>query len=420
MPQHRTSSRVRSMPPSGIRYFFDIAATMPDVISLSVGEPDFPTPDHIRAAGQRSIEISTAYTSNQGTIELRTAIAEHLEKFYGVRYNPETEILITVGVSEGLQSAALGILDPGDEVIIPDPHYVAYPGCVMMADAKPVFVPTFATNGFQVTAEAIESAITPRTRAIMLGYPNNPTGAVMSHERLVEIAELAERYNLFVFSDEIYARLIYGGIEHICFSSLPGARDRTILFGGFSKAYAMTGWRIAWLAAPADLSGAAIKIHQYSILSAPTMGQHAALEAILHGEESVCAMVAEYDRRRRVLVDGLNALGLPTFEPRGAFYVFPQIGHLGLSSYEFAEQLLHEAQVAIIPGSAFGKSGEGYMRICYATAMEKVEQALERIEHFLRRKGWLETINVQAGVAEHVCRVEQLTTTYTEQIRRAG
>lgn len=419
MPQHRTSSRVRSMPPSGIRYFFDIAATMPDVISLSVGEPDFPTPDHIRAAGQRSIEVSTAYTSNQGTIELRMAINDHLDRFYGVRYEPETEMLITVGVSEGLQSAALGILNPGDEVIIPDPHYVAYPGCVMMADARPVFVPTFATNGFQVTAEAIEAAITPRTRAIMLGYPNNPTGGVMTRERLLDIAQLAERYDLLVFSDEIYARLIYGGTEHVCFASLPGARERTILFGGFSKAYAMTGWRIAWMAAPADLAGAAIKIHQYSILSAPTMGQHAALEAILHGEESVQAMVAEYDRRRRFLVDGLNALGLPTIEPRGAFYVFPQVGHLGVSSHDFAEQLLREGQVAIIPGSAFGKSGEGYIRVCYATAMEKIELALERLEGFLRRKGWLDTINVQAGVSDHVCRVEQLAT-YPEPIRRAG
>lgn len=406
MSSKRISSRVRSMPPSGIREFFDIAATMDDVISLSVGEPDFLTPEPFRAAAHRSIDTNTAYTSNQGMIELRRAIAAHLERLYGVRYDPETEILLTVGVSEGLQSAALGVLDPGDEVLMTNPYYVAYPGCVMMADARPVFVPTSVEEGFQVSAADFEAAITPRTRALLLGYPSNPTGAVMSRERLLEIADLAERHDLLVFSDEIYDRMVYG-TEHTCFASLPGAQNRTVLFGGFSKAYAMTGWRLAWMAAPADLTGAASKVHQYSIMSAPTMSQHAGLEAILHGEEYVRDMVAEYDRRRRFIVDGLNALGLPTIEPQGAFYAFPQVGRFGLSSQEFARQLLLEAGVAIIPGSAFGSAGEGFARVCYATSMPNIERALERMEKFLRQKGWLDSISVQVGVSHDVWRVEQ-------------
>jgi aminotransferase len=389
------------MPPSGIREFFDIAATMEDVISLSIGEPDYLTPQPMREAAHQSIEQSTAYTSNQGVFELRQAVAAHLNRLYGLHYNPENEILITVGVSEGLQSLALGVLNPGDEVIMTDPYYVAYPGCVMMADAKPVFVPTYVEDGFQVSAAAIEAAITPRTRAIMLGYPGNPTGAVMSRERLVEIAHLAERHDLMLFSDEIYDRLVYD-TEHVCVATLPGARERTAVFGGFSKAYAMTGWRLGWIAAPADMTGAATKVHQYSIMSAATMSQHAGLAALTEGEPYVQEMVAEYDRRRRFLVNGLNALGLPTIEPRGAFYAFPQVGHFGLSSKEFAKQLLIEGQVAIIPGSAFGSCGEGYARVCYATSMENISRALERIEKFLRSKGWMERIDVQAGVAHNV------------------
>lgn len=384
-PRSRQSYRVNAMPSFGLQAFMDLAATMPHIISLGVGEPDFPTPDHIRAAGQRAMEHSTRYTSNQGLIELRTAIAEHLAHRYGIVYDPETEILITVGVSEGLQCAALGVLNPGDEVIIPNPYYVAYPGFALMASARPVFVPTFAQDGFQVTAAAIEAAITPRTRVLLLGYPSNPTGAVMSREHLVAIVDLAERYDLLVFADEIYARLVYG-TTHTCFASLPGARERTVLFGGCSKAYAMTGWRIGWLAAPADVAEAASQVHHYGMLSAPTMGQYAALEAIRHGEASVQAMVAEYDRRRRVLVAGLNDLGLPTVEPHGAFYAFPQVGHLGMSSYAFAEELLREAQVAVIPGSSFGAYGEGYVRACYATSLEKIEIALTRIAAFVRKK----------------------------------
>jgi aminotransferase len=306
-----------------------------------------------------------------------------------------------------LQSIGLGVLDPGDEVIMADPYYVAYTGCVMMADARPVLVPTSAADGFQVNPADIEAAITDKTRAIMLGYPGNPTGAVLERERVQEIVNIAQRHDLLIFSDEIYDRMVYG-TEHVCVPSLPGAQERTVLFGGFSKAYAMTGWRVGWVAAPADITAAAAKVHQYSIMSAATMSQYAALEALRNAEEDVLHMVADYDRRRRFIVDGFNTLGLPTIEPRGAFYAFPQVGHLGLSSQEFCKQLLLEAGVAIIPGSAFGACGEGHARVCYATSMENIEKALERIEQFLHRRGWLENVRMQTtGVSHHVWTVEQ-------------
>ncbi|MCG8348010.1 MAG: aminotransferase class I/II-fold pyridoxal phosphate-dependent enzyme [Chloroflexales bacterium] len=384
MSRERISRRVRSVPPSGIRRFFDIAATMPDVISLGVGEPDFITPAAIRAAGQRSIDVTTSYTSNSGLLELRVALAAHLEKLYGIQYDPETELLITVGVSEAMQNAGLALLDPGDEVIVPEPSFVAYPACVLFADAQPVYVPTHVEESFQVTAEAIEAAVTPRTRALLIGYPNNPTGAVMSRDRMREIAAVVERHDLIVLSDEIYDRLVYG-VEHTCFASLPGMRERTVLLGGFSKAYAMTGWRLGWLASSAEITAAVRKVHQYAIMSAPTMSQYAGLEALQSGEESVQMMVADYDRRRKVIVNGLNTIGLPTFEPQGAFYAFPQIDRLGLSSEMFAERLLTEEHVAVVPGDAFGPSGAGFVRTCYATAMEQIEEALERIERFVRK-----------------------------------
>ncbi len=384
MASDRLSRRVRAVPPSGIRRFFDIAATMPAVISLGVGEPDFMTPQAIRAAGQRSIDQTTAYTSNSGLIELRVALAAHLNRRYGADYDPETELLMTVGVSEAMLGAALATLDPGDEVLIPEPCFVAYPACVQFADATPVYVPTRVEDAFQVTGAALEAAVTPRTKAILIGYPNNPTGAVMPRERMLEVAAVAERHDLLVISDEIYDRLVYG-VEHTCFAGLPGMRERTILLGGFSKAYAMTGWRLGWLAAPAEITGAVRKVHQYAIMSAPTMSQYAGLEALRFGEESVQAMVAEYDRRRQVIVGGLNSIGLPTFEPQGAFYAFPSVAHLGLSSEQFCERLLMEEQVAVVPGDAFGPSGAGHVRACYATAMDKIEEALERIERFVRR-----------------------------------
>jgi aminotransferase len=386
MGHERIAERVAKVPPSGIRRFFDIVAQMPDVISLGIGEPDFVTPEHIRLAAARGLEIGstayTAYTSNSGLLELRLALAAHLERLYGAAYDPEQELLITVGVSEALQNAMLATINPGDEVIIPEPSFVAYPASVVFAGGTPVTVPTSVEHSFQVTAAAIEAAITPRTRAILIGYPNNPTGAVMPRERLLEIAALAERYDLLVFSDEIYDRLVYG-VEHTCFASLPGMRTRTVLLGGFSKAYAMTGWRLGWLAAPDDITAATRKIHQYAIMSAPTIAQYAGLEALRNGEAAVQGMVAEYDRRRRVIVGGLNQIGLPTFEAQGAFYVFPQISHLGLTSEEFAERLLHEQQVAVIPGDAFGPSGAGFVRACYATSMDKIEMALDRIDKFV-------------------------------------
>ncbi len=384
MGSQRIARRVRAVPPSGIRRFFDIAASMPDVISLGVGEPDAMTPADIRAAGQRSIDQTTAYTSNSGLLELRVTLAAHLNRLYGADYNPEDELLMTVGVSEAMLIATLAVLDPDDEVLVPEPCFVAYPAAVLFADAKPVYVPTRVEDGFQVTGAALEAAITPRTRAILIGYPNNPTGAVLSPERMLEIAAVAERHNLLVISDEIYDRLVYG-VKHTCFAALPGMRERTILLGGFSKAYAMTGWRLGWFAAPADITAAARKVHQYAIMSAPTMSQYAGLAALRFGEESVRAMRDEYDRRRRVIVGGLREIGLPTFEPQGAFYAFPHVGHLGMSSEEFCERLLTEERVAVIPGDAFGPSGAGYVRACYATALDKIEEALERIERFVRR-----------------------------------
>ena len=383
MSTERISRRVRNIPPSGIRRFFDIAASMPDVISLGVGEPDFLTPTVIRQAAQRSIDRTTAYTSNSGMLDLRIALAAHLQRRYGLEYDPEQELLITVGVSEAMLGATLALLDPGDEVLMPEPCFVAYPACVQLADAHPVYVPTRVSEQFQVTGADLEALITPRTRAILIGYPNNPTGAVLSPERMAEVAAVAEQHDLVVISDEIYDRLVYG-VKHTCFAALPGMRSRTVLLGGFSKAYAMTGWRLGWLAAPAEITAAVRKVHQYAIMSAPTMSQFAGLAALEFGEESVQSMVAEYDRRRQVIVNGFNTIGLPTFEPQGAFYAFPHVGHLGLSSEQFCERLLTDAQVAVVPGDAFGPSGAGYVRACYATAMDKIEEALERVERFVR------------------------------------
>lgn len=384
MTRQRLSERVQAVPPSGIRRFFDIAATMENVISLGIGEPDFVTPDVILNAGIESLQRGkTAYTSNSGTIEIRRALADHMQSLYNVSYDPENEILMTVGVSEALQNAMLAIIDPGDEVIIPEPCFVAYGPSVVFAGGVPVYVPTSVEHNFQVTKEAIEAAITPKTKAILIGYPNNPTGAVMSRERMLDIAQLAEQYDLLVFSDEIYDRLVYG-VEHVCFAALPAMRERTILLGGFSKAYAMTGWRLGWLAAPAEISLAVRKIHQYAIMSAPTMAQYAGLAALQMGEADVQRMVAEYNRRRQVIVSGLRQIGLPTFEPQGAFYVFPQVSHLGMTSEEFVEGLLHGERVAVVPGDAFGASGAGFIRACYATSMDNIENALERIERFVK------------------------------------
>ena len=379
------SKRVQSIPPSGIRRFFDIAATMTDVISLGIGEPDFITPPRVRQAGIRSIDKGeTKYTSNAGTLELRRALSDHLAKRYHVRYDPNDELLITVGVSEALACAMLALIDPGDEVVIPEPCFVAYKPSVMLAGGTPVVVATRVEDDFKVTGLEIERAVTPRTKALLLGDPNNPTGAVMTRDRLLEVARVAEENNLLVFSDEIYDRLVYG-IEHVCFASLSDMRDRTILLGGFSKAYAMTGWRVGYAAASAEILAAINKVHQYVIMSAPTMGQAAALEGLLYAEDDVQAMVREYDQRRQTIVAGFNTIGLPTFEPRGAFYAFPDIRVTGLSSEEFVERLLVEERVAVIPGNAFGACGEGFVRAVYAASMANIEEALTRIERFVKR-----------------------------------
>ena len=381
------SQRVLSVPPSGIRRYFDIAATMKNVISLGIGEPDFVTPAPILQAGLASLQRGeTSYTSNSGTLELRAALAAHLQALYGLAYDVETELLITVGVSEALYLAFTAILDPGDEVIVPEPCFVAYTPEVVFAGGVPVTIPTRVEDDFQVTAETIERHITPRTKALLIGYPNNPTGAVMTRANLLEIAAVAARHDLLVISDEIYDRLVYG-VEHVCFATLPGMRERTITLGGFSKNYAMTGWRLGYASGPAELLGAMRKVHQYTIMSAPTTAQAAGVEALARGETHVQSMVAEYDRRRRLLVGGLNTLGLDCFEPRGAFYAFPSVARSGLDDTTFAETLLVEEEVAVVPGSAFGASGQGFVRMAYATAYEKLEEALNRMERFMRRHG---------------------------------
>jgi len=381
------SERISAVPPSGIRRFFDIAATMEDVISLGIGEPDFTTPEPIVRAGVEALQKGeTHYSSNSGLMELRRAIAEHLDRLYGQTYNPASEILITVGVSEALYLAFAATLDPGDEVIIPEPCFVAYAPEVIFAGGAPVMVPTTVENDFQVTAADVAAAITPRTKSLLVGYPNNPTGAVMSRERLNEIAAVVKQHDLLVISDEIYDRLVYGA-EHVCFPSLPGMYSRTILLQGFSKAYAMTGWRIGYIAAPAEIMDTMRLVHQYTIMCAPTVAQYAALAALREGEPYVQEMVAEYDRRRRLIVDGLNEIGLKCFEPQGAFYAFPSVEITGMDENEFAEKLLHEERVALVPGSAFGEAGKGHVRCSYATAYEKIEQALERLQRFVRRHG---------------------------------
>ena len=380
------SQRVRDVPPSGIRKFFDILATMDDVISMGVGEPDFDTPRQIIEAGVESLrEGRTHYTSNYGTVELRRALSTHLERRYGVRYDPATELLITVGASEAVDLALRATCDVGDEVILHEPSYVAYVPAIVFAGGTAVRVATRYEDDFALDPAAVEAAITPRTKALFLGYPCNPTGAVLTPAIQDALAEIASRHDLLVYSDEIYDRLAYGSYAHRAFSSLPGMRERTILMGGFSKAYAMTGWRVGWLAAPAGMLEGIVKVHQYGIMSAPTVAQDAALVALVEGEPDVERMLAEYDRRRRLVVDGFNALGLETFEPRGAFYAFPRITSTGLDSETFAARLLEEEHVAVVPGGAFGASGEGHVRACYATSYEQLEEALRRIGRFVER-----------------------------------
>ena len=381
------SERVANLRPSGIRKFFDIAATMKEVISLGIGEPDFTSPQCILEAGVQSLRAGeTHYTSNAGILELRQAVAEHIARLYQVGYDPLNEVIITVGVSEALYLAMTALLNPGDEVIIPTPCFVSYQSEVVLAGGVPIEVPNRKENNFDLDPEALKAALSPRTKAILIGFPNNPTGAVASRESLLELSRLAEEHDLVIISDEIYDRLVYG-VEHICFAGLPGMKARTLTLGGFSKDYAMTGWRIGYAAGPAELIKGLVKIHQYTVMSAPTMSQVAALEGLRNGESFVKEMLAEYDRRRKLIVNGLNRLGLETVEPHGAFYAFPQIALSGMSDEDFAQKLLQEEHVAVIPGSSFGAGGEGFVRCSYSTSYEKIEEALFRIERFMQRQG---------------------------------
>ncbi|MBU6454796.1 MAG: aminotransferase class I/II-fold pyridoxal phosphate-dependent enzyme [Cyanobacteria bacterium REEB67] len=380
----KTLARAASeLPVSGIRRFFDVAAQMQDVISLGVGEPDFFTPWHIREAAIYSLERGqTTYTSNHGLIELRREIASHLQERYGVSYAPEDEVLITVGVSEGLDLAMRTLLDPGDEVLVPEPSYVSYKPCVTLAGGVPVGVETTAAERFRVTVANLEKHTTPRTKAILLGYPSNPTGATMPAAALAEIVEFAARRGLYIVSDEIYDRLTYDEV-HTCVASVKGARARTILLNGFSKAYAMTGWRVGYVCAPREIVSVMTRIHSYTMLCAPILSQKAALEALRSGEPEVLEMVAQYGQRRRLIVDGLNEIGLKCHMPAGAFYAFPSIESTGLSCEDFAERLLFQERVAVVPGTAFGAGGQGHIRCSYATAIEKIDIALTRMKKFV-------------------------------------
>lgn len=382
---NRISPTVAAMPTSGIRRFFDIVAEMKGVISLGVGEPDFITPWHIRESCVYGLQRGyTAYTSNYGLLELRQEIAKLYKDSHNVNYDPRQEVLVTVGVSQALDLAMRAIIAPGDEVLIPEPCYVSYKACVALAGGTPVPVPTYIENEFRVTVDQLEQLTTPRTKALLIGYPNNPTGAILTRTELETIADFAVRHDLIVISDEIYGDLTYEG-SHICFAGLPGMRDRTILLNGFSKAYAMTGWRIGYALSNPDFIGAMTKIHQYTMLCAPVTAQVAAIEALKNGSRSMHKMVAEYNNRRRLMLEGLRGMGLECFEPKGAFYIFPSIKSTGLSSLEFAEQLLKDQKVAIVPGNAFGECGEGYVRCSYATSTANLIEALERIGRFVSK-----------------------------------
>jgi aminotransferase len=379
------SSRVAAVPPSAIRRFFEIINTMGDVISLGIGEPDFVTPEHICQAGIDSLyRGETSYSCNAGSLELRELIAAKQRELYGVRYDPKTEVLVTVGASEAIADFMIAVLDPGDEVIIPQPCFVSYVPSVIFAGGTPVVVDTRCENDFAVTAADIEAQITPKTKVLFLSYPSNPTGAVVPRGEMLKIAQVAKTHDLLVLSDEIYHRLVYG-VEHVCVASLPGMWERTVHVGGFSKSYAMTGWRIGFIAGPQEIISAVAKVHQYVIMCAPTIAQHAAIEALKNGEQAVQDMVAEYDRRRRAIVKGFNGIGLPTFEPRGAFYCFPRVDAVGMDDQQFAERLLQEERVAMVPGSAFGATGKGHVRACYAASMEEIEEALTRISRFVEK-----------------------------------
>ena len=381
--QQILSRRIREIPPSGIRKYFDIMAEMTDAISLGVGEPDFQTPWHIRDAGIYSLEKGfTKYTPNAGLSDLRRAICRYLKRRFDLDYQPIGQTLVTVGGSEGLDLAFRCLLEPGDEVIIPTPSFVCYGPLVSMIHGVPVYVQTRVENEFRLTPEELKAAITPRTKVLVLPFPNNPTGGIMGREDLEALAEVLRGTNIVVVSDEIYAELTYGQ-HHVSMANIPDMYERTIVINGFSKAYSMTGWRMGYVCGPKQIIGAMTKLHQYGIMSAPTTSQYAAIEAMEHGDRDIETMKQEYDGRRRFLVDGFRQLGLDCFEPRGAFYVFPCIRSTGLSSEEFCDRFLEQEHVAVIPGSAFGPGGEGFVRACYAASMKNLTEALTRLERFL-------------------------------------
>ncbi len=377
------NQRIQKIPPSGIRKYFDLLNSMDGGISLGIGEPDFITPMHIRKAGIESLEKGyTKYTPNAGLADLREAISDYMKRRFDLDYAAVGQILVTVGGSEGIDLAMRCILEAEDEVIIPTPSFVCYGPLAAMTHGVPVLVETKAENEFRLTADELRAAITPKTKAVVLPYPNNPTGGIMGREHLEELAEVLRGTDIMVISDEIYAELTYGQ-KHVSMANIPDMYERTIVVNGFSKAYSMTGWRMGFLCAPKEIIGAMTKLHQYGIMSAPTTSQYAAIEAMRNGDGDIAEMKAEYDKRRRFLVDGFRKLGLDCFEPKGAFYTFPCIKSTGLSSEEFCERLIREEQVAVIPGSAFGPGGEGFVRACYAASMENLDEALKRIERFL-------------------------------------
>ncbi len=378
------NSAVGEIKPSGIRKFFDIAETMADVISLGVGEPDFPTPWQIRSAGIKSLEESkTRYTSNRGLGKLRETIAEYTAKKYGVQYEPDNEILVTVGGSEAIDMSIRAIVNAGEEVIIPQPSYVCYEPIVKMVGGIPVIIETKAENQFKITPEELKNAISSKTKALILPYPCNPTGAIMEKQDLEAIAEVLRGTDIIVISDEIYAELTYGGNKHVSVASIDGMKERTILINGFSKAFSMTGWRLGYACGPKELMTQITKIHQFAIMCAPTVSQYAAIAAMTSCDEVVAEMVEEYDMRRRLIVNGFNKLGLTCHEPKGAFYAFPSIKSTGLTSEEFCEKLLYSKQVAVVPGTAFGDCGEGFIRASYCYSTDHIKKALERIGEFL-------------------------------------
>ena len=378
------SPTVTGLPSSGIRKFFDLLENMKDVTALTVGQPDFVTPWHIRDAGVQSLERGrTYYTSNAGTLDLRRAISDYLDRRFSIKYDAKSEIVVTVGGSEAIDMAMRAVLTEGDEVIIPNPAFVCYEPLAKMTGATPVIVDTYVQDKFKLTPETLKKAITPRTKMLVLPFPNNPTGAIMTREELEGIAEVLRGTSILVLSDEIYAELTYG-LRHVSIAEIDGMRERTILVSGFSKAYAMTGWRLGYLCAPAPLAAQMLKLHQYAIMCAPTVSQFAAIEAMDHGDADVAEMVEEYDRRRKYIYDGLTSMGIEVFEPEGAFYIWPNIGKFGLSSEEFCERLLYEHRCAIVPGTAFGACGEGFARISYAYSVKHITKALEQIEAFVK------------------------------------